>query len=346
ATHIKLLDFFLPRQNLGLMADSGGQPPGLSEPHGGSSAMQTPSASKYQPPPKQDDRVTCDISESFGMPGGLSISRMKSILNPGSRPGDKSFASGSSLPVTNLASLIYPNLPKNTMFSSEAMGGPARYADMTQDSMLAYSTPFQTMQPEQGAKQVQEASSEQTTRPQGASLARVTGQMEQLREEVPAAPPMKEKLGRSGKEPQVGFKSPGKVLDLASELDSSDEEEDGRSLSTLSVQLQLVLDRFPTVTKESTQKRLQLYVVKHLQLMADRGQRVPRADSTEYIELFAQIFELELNEYIKRKTARGTATSTATPAESVDYDTLLRQCAPDIAEAMDILNAPKQANES
>ncbi|KAG6892817.1 hypothetical protein C0992_012385, partial [Termitomyces sp. T32_za158] len=76
------------------------------------------------------------------------------------------------------------------------------------------------------------------------------------------------------------------------------------------------------------------------------GQRVPRAESTEYIELFARIFELELNEYIKRKAARGTATSTATPAESVDYDALLRQRAPDIAEAMDILNAPKQANES
>ncbi|KAG6870717.1 hypothetical protein C0993_004220, partial [Termitomyces sp. T159_Od127] len=55
---------------------------------------------------------------------------------------------------------------------------------------------------------------------------------------------------------------------------------------------------------------------------------------------------LELKEYIKHKTARGTATSTATPAESVDYDALLRQCVPDIAEAMDILNAPRQANES
>ncbi|KAG6884609.1 hypothetical protein C0992_006035 [Termitomyces sp. T32_za158] len=80
--------------------------------------------------------------------------------------------------------------------------------------------------------------------------------------------------------------------------------------------------------------------------MAEQGQRVPRADSTEYIKLFARIFELELNEYIKRKAARGTATSTATPAESVDYDMLLHQRAPDIAEAMDILNAPKQANES
>ncbi|KAG6894923.1 hypothetical protein C0992_003955, partial [Termitomyces sp. T32_za158] len=226
------------------------------------------------------------------------------------------------------------------------MGGPVQYADTTQGSVLAHSTPFQTMQPEQGAKQGHEVSSEQTTRPQGASLATVTGQTEQLRDEAPAGPPMKEKLRRSGKEPQVGLKSSGKVLDLAPELDSSDEEEDGRSLLTLSVQLQLVLDRFPTVTKESTQKRLQLYVVKHLQLMAHRGQRVPRADSTEYIELFAWIFELELNEYIKRKAARGTATSTATPAESVDYDALLRQRAPDIAEAMDILNAPRQANES
>ncbi|KAG6874592.1 hypothetical protein C0992_007385 [Termitomyces sp. T32_za158] len=285
------------------------------------------------------------MSESFGLPGGLSVSWMKSILNPGPRAGDKSFALRSSLPATNLALLIYLNLPENTTFSLGAVGGPVQYVDTTQGSTLAHSTPFRTMQPEQGAKQVHEASSEQMTRPQGASPATVTGQMEQLREEAPAAPLMKEKL-RRGKEPQVGLKSPRKVLDLASELDSSDEEEEGRLLLTLSVQLQLVLDRFPTVTKESMQKRLQLYVVKHLQLMADRGQRVPRADSTEYIELFARIFELELNEYIKRKAARGTATSTATPAESVDYDALLRQRAPDIAEAMDILNAPKQANES
>ncbi|KAG6892984.1 hypothetical protein C0992_011660, partial [Termitomyces sp. T32_za158] len=55
---------------------------------------------------------------------------------------------------------------------------------------------------------------------------------------------------------------------------------------------------------------------------------------------------LELNEYIKRKLARGTATSTATPAESVDYDAVLRQCEPNIAEAMDMLNAPQWANKS
>ncbi|KAG6873496.1 hypothetical protein C0993_001389, partial [Termitomyces sp. T159_Od127] len=114
------------------MADSGGQPPGLAEPHAGSSATETPSASKYQPPPKQDDRLTRNISESFGMLGGLSVSRMQSILNPGSRPGDSSFASGSSIPATNLASLVYPNLPENTTGSSGAMGGSVQYADMTQ----------------------------------------------------------------------------------------------------------------------------------------------------------------------------------------------------------------------
>ncbi|KAG6896206.1 hypothetical protein C0992_009712, partial [Termitomyces sp. T32_za158] len=73
---------------------------------------------------------------------------------------------------------------------------------------------------------------------------------------------------------------------------------------------------------------------------------VPKADLTEYIELSAHIFELELNEYLKCKAARGTATSTATPAEFVDYDALLHQRAPDIVEAMNILNMPKQTNES
>ncbi|KAG6883669.1 hypothetical protein C0992_008169 [Termitomyces sp. T32_za158] len=184
------------------------------------------------------------------------------------------------------------------------MGGPVRYADTTQGSVLAHSTPFRMMQPEQGAQQVQEALSEQTTRLQGASPARVTGQTEQLQEEAPAAPPMKEKLRRGGKEPQVGFKSPGKVLDLASELEP--------------------------LMKRRMGGRYRPY----------------QADLTEYIKLFARIFELELNEYIKHKTAQGIATSTATPAESVDYNALLRQRAPDIAEAMDILNAPKQANES
>ncbi|KAG6858533.1 hypothetical protein C0995_015875, partial [Termitomyces sp. Mi166 len=81
--------------------------------------------------------------------------------------------------------------------------------------------------------------------------------------------------------------------------ESSDEEENDRSKLTLSVQLKMVLNRFPAVTKESTQKQLQLYVLKHMQMLADMGQHVSEVDSTGYIKLYIQIFELELKEYMK-----------------------------------------------
>ncbi|KAG6858767.1 hypothetical protein C0995_014051, partial [Termitomyces sp. Mi166 len=128
--------------------------------------------------------------------------------------------------------------------------------------------------------------------------------------------------------------------------ESSDEEENDRSKSTLSVQLKLVLNHFPAVTKESMQKHLQLYVLKHMQMLANMGQHVPEVESTEYIELYLQIFELELEEYMKHKEARATARSTATLAESVDYDAIRHQQVPVIAEAMDALNAPQQVEES
>ncbi|KAG6870331.1 hypothetical protein C0995_013720, partial [Termitomyces sp. Mi166 len=101
-----------------------------------------------------------------------------------------------------------------------------------------------------------------------------------------------------------------------------------------------------TVTKESTQKRLQLYVPKHMQMLANMGQHAPEVESTQYIKLYLQIFELELEEYMNRKEACTTARSTATLAESVDYDTIRRQRVPVIAEVMDALNAPQQAEES
>ncbi|KAG6892518.1 hypothetical protein C0995_003361, partial [Termitomyces sp. Mi166 len=88
--------------------------------------------------------------------------------------------------------------------------------------------------------------------------------------------------------------------------------------------LKLVLNRFPAVTKESMQKRLQLYIVKHMQMLANMGQHVPEEDLTEYIELYTHIFKLELEEYMKHKEAHATARSTATPAESVDYDAIRR----------------------
>ncbi|KAG6898294.1 hypothetical protein C0995_009851 [Termitomyces sp. Mi166 len=126
----------------------------------------------------------------------------------------------------------------------------------------------------------------------------------------------------SGQQPQIGHKSLAIGLVDQPAQESSDEEEDDRSKLTLSVQLKLVLNHFPAVTKESMQKCLQLYIVKHMQMLVNMGQRVPEEDLTEYIELYTRIFELELKEYMKCKEARATARSTATPAESVDYDAI------------------------
>ncbi|KAG6901015.1 hypothetical protein C0995_002279 [Termitomyces sp. Mi166 len=164
-------------------------------------------------------------------------------------------------------------------------------------------------------------------------------------EQAPSVPPAGSNQEKSGQKPPRRHKSLTGVLVEEPDQESSNKEKDGRSRSTLSVQLRLVLDRFPMVTKELMQKHLQLYVVKHMQLLANRGQNVPMADSTEYIKLFTRIFELELNEYIKCKATQRTALLTAMLAESVDYDAIRRQQVPVIAEAMDILNALQQANE-
>ncbi|KAG6895104.1 hypothetical protein C0995_013228 [Termitomyces sp. Mi166 len=160
------------------------------------------------------------------------------------------------------------------------------------------------------------------------------------------APQAESSKGMSGQQPLIGHGSlaSGQVEQPVQE--SSDEEENDRSKSTLSVQLKLVLNCFSVVTKESMQKHLQLYVVKHMQMLANMGQHVPEVDLTEYIELYTRIFELELEEYMKRKEARATTRSTATLADSVDYDAIRRQQVPVIAEAMDVLNAPQQVEES
>ncbi|KAG6859191.1 hypothetical protein C0995_010809 [Termitomyces sp. Mi166 len=70
-------------------------------------AGETPEASVYKPLPKQDDSDPHNVSASFEMPGGLSVSQMKSILNPGAQPEEKTFASG-ALPL-----LLYPELPEH-----------------------------------------------------------------------------------------------------------------------------------------------------------------------------------------------------------------------------------------
>ncbi|KAG6878806.1 hypothetical protein C0992_007592 [Termitomyces sp. T32_za158] len=327
------------------MADSLEQPLSFLEPLGSSTSHETLSALKYQPP-QRDDRLTRDMSKSFGMPGGLSVSQMKAILNPGSKPGDKFFTSGLLLPVMNVSSLIYPTLPKDNTFTSGALNKPVQYADTTQGSALVHSTPFKTAQPKHGAKPGLDLLSDQTTQYQGASPAIVTRHGNLDKGKAPSVPSVVDKQVESGKEPPSGHKGFKEVRSQEPELDSSDQKEDTRLLLTLSVQLKLVLDCFPTVTKKSMQKRLQLYIVKHLQLLAAKGQHVSKSNLTEYIELFTWIYKLELNEYIKRKLACRIATSTATPVESVNYDAVLCQCKPNIAEAMDMLNVPQQANKS
>ncbi|KAG6875720.1 hypothetical protein C0992_002706 [Termitomyces sp. T32_za158] len=206
------------------MADSSEQPPGFLEPLSGSKPSEMLSASKYQPPPKQDDRVACDMSESFGMPGKLSVSWMKAILNPGSDPGDKSFASGLSLPATDVPSLIYPTLPNDTMFTSGALGKPIQYTDTAQRSTFMHSTPFRTAQPEHAAKLGPELLSDQIIQYQGASPATVTGHVNLDKGKAPLAPVVVEEQVDSGKEPPVGYKGPRKIWGVEPELDSSDED--------------------------------------------------------------------------------------------------------------------------
>ncbi|KAG6872440.1 hypothetical protein C0992_009617, partial [Termitomyces sp. T32_za158] len=208
------------------MADSSEQPPGFLEPPSGSTSHETLSASKYQPLLKRDDRLTRNMSESFGMPGRLSVSWMKVILNPGSKPGDKSFASGSSLPAMNLPSLIYPTLLEDNTFTSRALGEPVRYVDMTQGSTLMHSTPFRTAQPKHGAKPGPELSSDRTTRYQGDSPVSGAGHGNLDKWKAPSAPSVEDEQVESGKEPLSGHKGPREVRGQEPELDSSDEEED------------------------------------------------------------------------------------------------------------------------
>ncbi|KAG6881889.1 hypothetical protein C0995_000218, partial [Termitomyces sp. Mi166 len=66
------------------------------------------------------------------------------------------------------------------------------------------------------------------------------------------------------------------------------------------------------VTKELMQKCLQLYVLKHMQMLANMGQRVLEVELTEYSELYLQIFKLELEEYMKRKEVRNSQVNSHT----------------------------------
>lgn len=98
--------------------------------------------------------------------------------------------------------------------------------------------------------------------------------------------------------------------------------------------------------KETTQAHLQLYIVKHIQIIRRHQQAVPPDNSKGYIELFTQIFKLKMQQYLEHERMRNNTASTATPISSVEYDFLWFNWTSAIEEAMVLLEAPKKADKS
>ncbi|KAG6847593.1 hypothetical protein H0H93_007147, partial [Arthromyces matolae] len=130
------------------------------------------------------------------------------------------------------------------------------------------------------------------------------------------------------------------------EDDSSDEEEDNRTHSTLEVQVQITFDKYPGISKESTRKRLGLYVLSHFQHMERRNQVIPPTFSSDYMDLYLRILELEIQEYLKRKLMRGSAASTPSNAELYPANHLEKSLLPTIEEAVEYFHAPQHPGES
>ncbi|KAG6869401.1 hypothetical protein C0995_003485, partial [Termitomyces sp. Mi166 len=103
-------------------------------------AGEMPEASVYKLLPKQDDSDPRNVSASFGMPGGLSISWMKSILNPGAQPEERMFASGA------LPSLLYPELPEHIGQRRRSLDSLPQFGEMVQGSAYVHSMPFRPPQ--------------------------------------------------------------------------------------------------------------------------------------------------------------------------------------------------------
>ncbi|KAG6882943.1 hypothetical protein C0995_013405, partial [Termitomyces sp. Mi166 len=156
-------------------------------------AGEMPEVSVYKPPPKRDDSDPRNVSASFGMPGGLFVSRMKSILNPGTRPKERTFASG-VLPL-----LIYLELPEHIGQQQRSLDSLSQFGEMAQGSTYAHRRDDNT------AREV---------------------------EQVPSAPPAGSTQEKNGQKPPMRHKSLPGVLVEEPDQESSDEEEDGRSRLT------------------------------------------------------------------------------------------------------------------
>ncbi|KAG6834324.1 hypothetical protein H0H93_010466, partial [Arthromyces matolae] len=147
--------------------------------------------------------------------------------------------------------------------------------------------------------------------------------------------------------PRLTTQQKGKArVTIAEEVESSDEEEEQRVDSTMAVQARLVFDQYPVVKKESTRKRLGLYVLAHIQYMERRNQHVPPRNTEQYMELYLRILDLELQEYIGRKAIRGSAASTPENAELRPSNYNLGTAFPQLDQAIELLHAPRQGNET
>ncbi|KAG6883718.1 hypothetical protein C0995_011730 [Termitomyces sp. Mi166 len=159
-------------------------------------AGEMPEASVYKPPPKQDDSDPHNVSASFGMPRGLSISQMKSILNPGTWPEERTFA------LEALPSLIYLELPERIGQQRRSLDSLLQFGKMAQGSMyMHYSASVN------GGGRDDNAASEV--------------------EQAPSMPPAGSNQEESGQRPSMRHKSLPEVLVEEPDQESSNEKEDG-----------------------------------------------------------------------------------------------------------------------
>ncbi|KAG6881291.1 hypothetical protein C0995_002401 [Termitomyces sp. Mi166 len=166
-------------------------------------AGEMPEASVYKPPPKQDDSDPHNVSASFEMPKGLSVSQMKSILNSGAWPEERTLALG-ALPL-----LVYPELPKHTGQWQRSLDSLPQFGEMAQGGMYAHSEnqllmhmmQYQTINPDWTGRDDNTASEV---------------------EQAPSAPPARSNQEESGQRPPMRHKSLPEVLVEEPDQESSD----------------------------------------------------------------------------------------------------------------------------
>lgn len=81
--------------------------------------------------------------------------------------------------------------------------------------------------------------------------------------------------------------------------ETSDDEEGGCQGSTLQVQISLIWAKYLLIMKDTTQMRLELYILKYICMVQARGEHVPLENTIEYIEFYIHILELKAQAYMQ-----------------------------------------------